>query len=232
MRQLVVNADDFGASADTNSGILLAHDQGIVTSTSLMVRGPAAGEAVDASRTYPNLGFGLHVDLGEWIYQDAQWKQLYQVVDLTDVSAVRAEVEHQHALFRKILGGDPTHIDSHQHIHREGAAREIVIELAARLKIPVRHFAPAIQYCGLFYGQSGKGYPYPEGITADSLIHAIRQLKPGISELACHPGLDTQLPSMYQLERLDEVKSLCDPRVRQWLVAEHISLCSFKEIQL
>ena len=39
-RRLIVNADDFGLSAGVNEGILRAHRDGIVTSTSLMVRQP------------------------------------------------------------------------------------------------------------------------------------------------------------------------------------------------
>ena len=42
-RHLIVNADDFGQSAGINRGIIEAHEHGIVTSTSLMVRWPAAG---------------------------------------------------------------------------------------------------------------------------------------------------------------------------------------------
>ena len=39
---LIVNADDFGLTAGVNTGIIRAHEQGIVTSASLMVRGAAA----------------------------------------------------------------------------------------------------------------------------------------------------------------------------------------------
>ena len=41
MRGLIVNADDFGLTAGITRGILRAHDEGIVTSTSLMVLRPA-----------------------------------------------------------------------------------------------------------------------------------------------------------------------------------------------
>ena len=41
-RAVIVNADDFGQSAGINRGIVEAHERGIVTSASLMVRWPAA----------------------------------------------------------------------------------------------------------------------------------------------------------------------------------------------
>ena len=52
-RVLIVNADDFGLSAGVNRGIVEAHERGIVTSASLMVRRPAAREAADYARTHP-----------------------------------------------------------------------------------------------------------------------------------------------------------------------------------
>ena len=50
VRTLVVNADDFGRSPGITRGVLRAHAEGIVTSTSLMVRyGDATEEAVAAA---------------------------------------------------------------------------------------------------------------------------------------------------------------------------------------
>ena len=65
VRYVIVNADDFGASSGVNRGIIEAHACGIVTSTSLMVRGPAACEAVDCTSSHPQRDhLGVTVDLG------------------------------------------------------------------------------------------------------------------------------------------------------------------------
>ena len=69
-RTLIVNADDFGLSPGVNAGVARTHEEGIVTSASLMVRQPAAEEAAAYARATPALGVGLHVDLGEWVWQD------------------------------------------------------------------------------------------------------------------------------------------------------------------
>ena len=87
-RLLIVNADDFGMSAGINRGIAEAHERGIVTSTSLMVRWPAAKDAAVYARARPALGVGLHLDLGEWMYRDGQWFALYRVVAEDDAAAV------------------------------------------------------------------------------------------------------------------------------------------------
>ena len=61
-RYLIVNADDFGQSDGVNRGIVRAHEGGIVTSASLMVRWPAAEEAAACARTHLRLSVGLHLD--------------------------------------------------------------------------------------------------------------------------------------------------------------------------
>ena len=68
---LIVNADDFGASAGVNRGIVECHTRGVVTSTSLMVAGRAVDEAVALSRAHPDLAVGLHFDVcGEDVDED------------------------------------------------------------------------------------------------------------------------------------------------------------------
>src|SRR5262249_60375686 len=62
-KYLIVNADDFGASTGVNRGILECHTSGVVTSTSLMVTGRAAAEAVAISRDHTALAVGLHFDV-------------------------------------------------------------------------------------------------------------------------------------------------------------------------
>src|SRR5690349_14190513 len=109
MRYLIVNADDFGLSAGTNRGIAIAHEQGIVTSASVMVREAAAREAFAYGRDHPELDLGLHVDLGEWRYRDDAWVPVYHVVDVADERAVAAEVHRQIEAFQDMHGAPPTH---------------------------------------------------------------------------------------------------------------------------
>jgi predicted glycoside hydrolase/deacetylase ChbG (UPF0249 family) len=221
MRELIVNADDFGRSAGTNAGIITAHEQGIVTSASLMVRWPAAELAASYARVHPQLSVGLHVDLTEWSYRDGEWVLVYENAPAAE------EVQAQLARFRELMGRDPTHIDSHQHVHREEPLGSLLIELAGALGVPLRERSPGITYCGRFYGQSGKGYPCPEAITVEALVALVEELPNGVTELGCHPGLDPELDSSYRDERLREVETLCDPRVRAALERAGVRLRSF-----
>jgi predicted glycoside hydrolase/deacetylase ChbG (UPF0249 family) len=229
-RSLIVNADDFGLSPGVNEGIVVAHERGIVTSASLMVRWPAAAEAARSARDHPELGLGLHVDLSEWEYRDGAWLCVYQVVDPNDRSAVADEVARQLDAFRRLTGRNPTHLDSHQHVHREEPVKSVLIDQARALAVPLRHLSPSVTYRGDFYGQTATSVPLPGAVSADRLIEVLKSLSPGITELGCHPGLDPDLVSMYSPERVEEVKALCDPRVRETVAAEGITLRNFSDL--
>jgi predicted glycoside hydrolase/deacetylase ChbG (UPF0249 family) len=227
-RALIVNADDFGLSEGVNRGIIEAHERGIVTSASLMVLKPAAAAAVAYGREHPRWSLGLHLDLGEWAYDGAEWVQVYEVVPLDDHAVVARELERQLGAFRSLVGGNPTHLDSHQHVHQDEPVRSAAIELARRLDVPLRHFSAGVQYCGRFYGQTARGVPLPEAITVDSLIQILTDLPPGLTELGCHPGRGSGAESMYGRERSTEVDVLSHPSVRTHLGAQGIELRSFR----
>jgi predicted glycoside hydrolase/deacetylase ChbG (UPF0249 family) len=226
-RVLIVNADDFGLSAGVTRGILEAHARGIVTSTSLMVRPAGAADAVARARAHPALSVGLHLDLGEWAFRDGAWVALYEVAPLGDATAVAAEVRRQLEAFRALAGRDPTHLDSHQHVHTREPVRSVVSALARELEVPLRHVSPAVRYCGAFYGQTTDGVTLPDRIGVEALTAILAALPPGTTELACHPGYAGGLDTMYRDERAAEVAVLCDPRVRRALDAEGIELRSF-----
>lgn len=229
-RFLIVNADDFGQSAGVNRGVMAAHERGILTSASLMVRWPHAAAAAQYARAHSTLGVGLHLDFGEWAFRNGEWMRLYAVVDERDAQAVELEIQSQLAAFRELMGRDPTHVDSHQHAHRNDPARGILASIAAALRVPVRDSDPLVRYCGRFYGQCDDGSPWPEGITVDALIGILGDLPPGFTELGCHPAAETDLDTMYLAERLQELATLCDPRARAAIEGLGIELCSFSRV--
>ncbi len=225
-RRLIVNADDYGLSEDVNLGILKAHRQGIVTSASLMVRWPSARDAVDRA---DDLDLGLHIDLGEWAFRNGEWVLLYQRVPFDELDALEHEIRTQLELFQSLTGRNPSHLDSHQHVHLQEPGRSLVAQIADELSVVLRGVSPEIRYCGSFYGQSGKGEPCPDAISLAGLVDLLRNLPSGVTELACHPGSGAELNSTYCRERELEVEALCDPRVRRTLLDENIRLCTFKD---
>lgn len=229
---LIVNADDFGRSAGVNRGIARAHEDGIVTAATLMVRWPAAEGAAAYARRTPSLSVGLHLDLSEWEYVDEEWRPTYQVVEVEVADQVEAELDRQLGRFLRLVGRPPSHLDSHQHVHREEPVRSLLAAAGAALGVPVRDVTPGIRYEGAFYGQDGRGWPVPEAITVEALVGLIETLPPGVTELGCHPGDPSDLESSYRWERATEVDVLCDTRVRAAIEHAGVELRSFAELEV
>lgn len=227
-RFLVVNADDLGLCETVNEGILAAHRDGIVTSASLMVRQAAAPAAADRTAEFPHLAVGLHLDLGQWDYVNGEWIQAYSRCDSESAADVEAECRTQLDLFRSLLGRDPTHLDSHQHVHNSEPAASVAAVLAAELDVPLR--GREVRYEGGFYGQDGKGEPYPEAIVPASLIRLLRSLPAGWTEIGCHPAAGP-VPSSYDRERRAELATLCDPSARAAISDSSVELRSFADFR-
>ena len=231
MRYLIVNADDFGYSRGVNRGVLEAHEDGIVTSASLMVERPAAVDAAERARERPRLGVGLHVEIRRW---RTAW--VPRRGSAWSTGAVRRgaaeDLRRQLDRFRLLVGRDPSHLDSHQHRHLAELVRPTFEEVAGELGIPLRRVDRRVRFCGEFYGHDGRGRPEPEAITVDALIRLIENIDAHATELCCHPGYADGLDNWYRIEREREVRVLCDPRVRSAIEREGLRLCSYVDAEL
>lgn len=210
-RRVIVNADDLGYTPLTTAGILAAWRDGLVTSTSLMVRMPDAEAAVRQAHEVGFDDLGLHLDLGEWVCRKGRWSPLYAVVPLDDPRAVADECRRQLDRFRTLVGRDPTHLDSHQHVHRDEPVRSMARDIAGSLGIVLRDFSTTVAYDGGFYGQYGDGKPAAECLTEDAIVRILTRSTAGVVEIGCHPGFDPNLETMYCRERQREVEVLCSP---------------------
>jgi chitin disaccharide deacetylase len=228
-RWLVVNADDLGATSGINDGIVEAHEHGIVTSASLMVRGEAAASAGEYARAHPELGLGLHVELRDWRVRRRPWSRVRTEEALR--AAVAADVGEQLEEFRRLVGRDPTHLDSHHHRHRIESLRPIFLAVATELDVPLRHVSSGIRFCGEFYGQDSGGRPQPQAITPGALVALLERLPAGISELGSHPGYPEGLRAWYREERVQEIRTLCDPDVRDAVERLDVSLVTFGDVR-
>jgi len=171
-KRLIVNADDFGLSRGITDGILLAHKEGIVTSTSLMVNQPATAYAVSQIATVPNLGCGIHLNLCEGapvlpahmvpslVGIDGNFHsppEMSRRLATYQVSGKEVEAEFRAQIRRmKSYGLTPTHADSHHRMHTFPAAvgpfhRAIRKEDIVRARSPRKRYWPA---------NAGLGAPY------------------------------------------------------------------------
>ena len=222
MKYLIVNADDFGASRGINRAILELHELGVVTSTSLMMTMPAAADAVRTARRAPCLGVGLHATLTD---EDGT-----ELVDFDDAGLCTHAIQTQIDVFASCLGHLPTHLDTHQNVHRDARLAPIFKEIARRYELPLREHSPA-RYFSSFYGQ-WDGDPHPEQIGIDNLLRMLEiELSDGILELSCHPGYTgDDFTSPYDSERELELRTLSDPRLREFLHARDVTLIDFGDV--
>jgi predicted glycoside hydrolase/deacetylase ChbG (UPF0249 family) len=142
-RALIVNADDLGLSEAVDRGILAAHLDGIVTSTSLLAGGPTAASAIALVRAEaPRLGIGLHVDLTEGRPLEVIRAMSEAHSDEVGETALKM-IERQLKLFVQLVGEYPDHLDAHQHlVHFHPAAFEAYLSIARQYDLPVRSPAP------------------------------------------------------------------------------------------
>jgi hopanoid biosynthesis associated protein HpnK len=134
MKQLIVNADDFGLTAGVNAGIVRAFREGILTSTTLMANGAAFSDAVEQAKSNPELGVGCHLVL----VSDRAIAPREEVASLVDrngrlpaslfslvakLASGRVRVREIENEFRaqivrvRSAGIEPTHLDTHKHTH-------------------------------------------------------------------------------------------------------------------
>ena len=124
MRRLIVNADDFGFTADVNDGIARAFERGVLRATTLMANGAAFEHAVQTAQSAPGLDVGVHITLvqGESV-ADPRRKLPASVPSL--LLAARREwsgaaiEEECCAQIEKIAraGIQISHLDAHKHTH-------------------------------------------------------------------------------------------------------------------
>jgi predicted glycoside hydrolase/deacetylase ChbG (UPF0249 family) len=225
IKYLIVNADDLGTSEGVNRGTLKAHEEGIVTSASLMVRRPATRAAAQMVRACPRLSVGLHFDLtGEGDV----------VFDLDDADAVERELRRQYADAGDLLGQPPTHLDSHASIHQRPTIAPIFRRFCEEQDCPAR-FSGEVRYIGSFYGHAPPDYTQSDLqlVGVDHLLEILAtELQPGVNELACHPGYVTaDFQSVYAKEREAELETLIDPRVQSALTAHGIRLINYRHLR-
>ncbi|MGH7738021.1 MAG: hopanoid biosynthesis-associated protein HpnK [Candidatus Tyrphobacter sp.] len=146
MKHLIVTADDFGISTDTNEAVERAHREGILTTASLMVAEGAAQDAVRRARGMPNLGVGLHLALSN----GRSMLSRERIPDLVDASGsfdthlvragiryfasprvraqLRAEIRAQFEAFAA-TGLPLDHVSGHNHLYVHPTLFAMVLEI-------------------------------------------------------------------------------------------------------
>ena len=140
-RRLVVNADDFGFTRDVNRGIVEAHLNGILTSTTLMANGREFDDAVRLARDHPSLDIGVHLVLvqGESVLGPggALPATLGQLLRAVALRRLQVYDELRAQVVRICDAGlRPSHLDTHKHTHLLPPVLDAVCRLSREFAIP------------------------------------------------------------------------------------------------
>lgn len=147
--ELIVNADDFGRSAEINRAVIRAHREGILTSASLMIAGPAAREAIELARENPSLAVGLHLTVvdGPPALPPGRIPHLVDAAGRFPNAPVRLGLRYAfHKVARRELANEISaqfdrfmasglalsHVDGHQHLHLHPAVFDLMLPLATK----------------------------------------------------------------------------------------------------
>src|SRR5712691_5137175 len=140
MKYLIVNAVDFGASRGINCGIFQAHQDGIVTSASLLVGRRSSLEASEMSRAMPRLSVGLQADLEHELAANVSAEQL------------RSALESQLEQFHRLLDHWPTHLDGDMRMARARRALATLLEFSKEKGLLLREHS-MVRHLSSFHGQ-------------------------------------------------------------------------------
>jgi len=207
LKNLIVNADDLGWTDGVNRGIVEAFHHGIVTSTSLLANGGAFAGGVEAARSAPGLGVGVHLNLSDGppvadretvtslLNKDGEFAGGPENLLLRRArrGLLLAEVENEwDAQIQKVrdAGISPTHLDGHKHVHMLPGLFEIALKLAKRHDIGAIRVAleASSQRAALSSGsKQNAGVVMKQGVQARGLKLLARDAR----ERAEHAGIST-----------------------------------------
>ena len=242
MRKLVVNADDFGFTRDVNQGIVEAHQEGILTATTLMATGVAFDDAVRLAKENPSLDVGCHLVLVGAPPFPAGVARLVLAVALGRIRIY----DELAAQVRRVMesGLRPSHLDTHKHTHLLPPVLEAVARISEDFKIPwVRRpflgvlrgpFERVLARHGCRSTDFFAGFQMTGRFDVSALMSLIRSLPEGSTELMCHPGrCGEELRSArtrLKEGRERELRALKAPEVRIALREAGVQLAGYHEL--
>ena len=245
--KLIVNADDFGLSKGVNLGIVEAFNNGIVTSTTLMMNMPEIEHALYLLKENSNLAVGIHLvattgrpicdSVPSLIQDNGKFHSSSDIAKYARVEDIKKEFICQIEKFFS-LGITPTHIDSHHHIHMSEQILTIVLDLAKKYNLPVRlgnndiltkqnykEVKTTRYFSDAFYGKD---------LTSDKLLEVLKLAESyDTVEVMTHPAYVDQAlldGSSYVIPRCKELEILTDSKILSYVEEHKVELINFKYI--
>lgn len=259
MKRIIVNADDFGASVSVNRGIIRAHEEGVVSSTTIMANMPAFRDAVRLAKRVPSLGVGVHCNLidGKPFVLDSFGRDVVvrAALGLIPQREIEEEFREQFSMVDRVL--PVTHADAHQHVgvfpRIRGALMTVAKEFGVRkLRLPLERdvwFSSSLWKLAVVNSQAlvtrmyykREGFLFPEQFfgllsTGRFGVADFERVVPkvvGTAELCVHPGVKEERVlrgDFLEKSRPLEFAALVDPRMKEILSRYDVSLVHYGDI--
>lgn len=258
MVRIIFNADDIGYSEAVTLGIIKAHQDGLIKTTTMMTNMDAAPFAAKLLKENPHLYCGQHsnivigkpvsnpkdipslVDENGYFNVKARLKQGLSL----DKEDIKKEVRAQAERFKELMGHYPSHIEGHAVFDPglEIAIREVATELGVHYTDIQREFVDGKMVEIRDTHNSGWEVPthpkvmyYQDKVSLEYWLEDQGDLlSQDLVEMHTHPGyIDQNLLdwSSYNITRAKEVQIACDPRLKQWAIDNEVEFITFEDIR-
>jgi predicted glycoside hydrolase/deacetylase ChbG (UPF0249 family) len=247
MRRLFINADDFGLTEGVTAGIAEALAAGVVGGTTAMVCVPGAVERIMRHGRRFAGRVGLHLQLTggrpclsaseipSLVGGDGTFPRKKVAVADVDPTEVAREWRAQLARFRQ-TGLEPSHLDTHHHIHKRPEVLGVFVELARELGLPARALSDEMRRdldaAGVAHADVCVTRFFGEDLTVARFLSLVDAAfaalcGQGTVEIMCHPGHnDDALAaiSTYAVGREEELRVFCLPELPQLLAGRGVTV--------
>lgn len=227
---LIINADDFGLSKSINKGIIEAYQDGLISSTTIMINMPYVEDAISKWKENTSLGLGLHINLTQGSPISNNVNSLvdengifhkHRKIETGEVNIVYEDAYREiKAQIEKLLSYDVRidHLDYHHFIHVNPSIRKALINLALEYKLPLRtideEFRNEVKHNGIKTPDVFSFDFYGDGAKLESIVNFVNNYEDCNSiEIVTHCGYvdeDTKERTSYILREveLNELKKL------------------------
>lgn len=243
MTKIIINADDFGYCEAVNYGIISAHNNGIVRSTSMMANMPGVEHGVGLLKENKTLNCGVHMTLscGRPLLSNLKTivdKDGFFIRRITDEIIEKMDCDE---IYRELcaqidrvkgLGIDISHLDSHHHIHTLVSLKPVIEKIVIKYNLPIRGgFEYNLEY--------SKVVPlidsfYKENVSEEYFIKNIDEImKYNVVDIMSHPAfLDDYIlnSTSYAIDRTKEHKILTSKKVKEFLEKNGLVISSYRDV--
>lgn len=265
---LIIHADDLAVAHSEDAASFDALDRNAITSASIMVPCPWLTEVADYAKAHPDADLGLHLTLtSEWkTYRWGPVESKDKVPSLLDPSGnlwpevapavahlkadevereIRAQIEHAIS-----MGIHPTHLDSHMGtLFSRPDLFAVYVKVAHEYKLPFLAFIGPDTPKELSSVLSSNDIILNSVIIADPSVHpsdwnafyanAIKNLKPGVTEIIVHLGHDDAELQSVMVDHSDygaawrqrDYDVVTSPEFKRALQENHVILIKWSDLK-